>query len=164
MKIYTQEEIDRIKKVEETNEKLEDFFNNKRKGWNDTIMPIFSIISKDISNPSNSKSLLEAQSDVLQHRQKIIEEIGIFLNKRSREASKVKRLKQDKFIFYATGFGIKTNLSEKGILIDGHLAENERSMNLIESYIDFLRDTLKNLESFGYSIKNMIELIGYVRN
>ena len=66
------------------------------------------------------------------------------------------------FIFGETGFGIKTNLGEKGILIDGHLAENDRCIELIESYIEFLRDTVRNLESLGFSIKNMIELMNYL--
>jgi threonine synthase len=162
MKIYTQEEVDRIKKIQETNEKLEDFFNGKRKIWNELVTPLFKVLSIDLSNPSNSKQLLDAQANALTHRQQINEEVNVFLSKRSRETTKIKKLRQDKFIFYATGFGVKTNLGEKGILIDGHLAENDRTIELIESYIEFLRDTIKNLESFGYSIKNMIELMNYL--
>jgi threonine synthase len=162
MKIYTQEEVDRIKKIQETNEKLEDFFNGKRKIWNDLVTPLFKVLSIDLSNPSNSNQLLDAQANALTHRQQINEEVNVFLSKRSRETTKIKKLRQDKFIFYATGFGVKTNLGEKGILIDGHLAENDRTIELIESYIEFLRDTIKNLESFGYSIKNMIELMNYL--
>lgn len=162
MKIYTQEEVDRIRKVQETNEKLEDFFNDKRKEWNDLVTPLFKVLSIDLSNPSNSRKLLEEQSLALTYRQLINEQINVFLNKRSKETTKIKKLRQDKFIFYATGFGVKTNLGEKGILIDGHLAENDRTMELIESYIEFLRDTVRNLETFGYSIKNMIELMNYL--
>jgi hypothetical protein len=43
--------------------------------------------------------------------------------------------------------------------MDAHLAESDRSMQLIESYIEFLRDVRKNLEGFGYTIKNMIDLM-----
>ena len=89
------------------------------------------------------------------------EQINTFLTKRSRETAKSKVLRQNKFVFYATGFGIKTNLGEKGILIDGHLAENDRQIEQIENYITFLRDTVKNLESLGFAIKNMIELLNY---
>jgi hypothetical protein len=162
MKVYTQEEIDRIKKVQETNEKMEDFFNDKRKSWNEQVTPLFKVLSTDLNNPSNARLLLDAQANALTNRQQINEEINLFLSKRSRETTKIKKLRQDKFIFYATGFGVKTNLGEKGILIDGHLAENDRTLELIESYIEFLRDTVKNLESFGYSIKNMIELMNYL--
>jgi threonine synthase len=162
MNPFTPEEIERIKKVKETNDKLEEFFNDKRSDWNKNIEPLFQTLKVDLSNPSNSRQLLDAQAIALTFRQQINEQINFFLNKRSKESTKVKKLKQDKFIFYATGFGIKTNLGEKGILIDGHLAENERSIELIESYIEFLRDTVRNLETFGFSIKNMIELMNYL--
>jgi len=65
-------------------------------------------------------------------------------------------------VFYALGFQVKTNMGEKAILIDAHIAENDRCIELIESYITFLRDTVKNLEAFGFSIKNMIELMNYL--
>ena len=159
---YNQEEIDRVNKVKETNDKLEEFFNDKRNEWNKNVEPLFKIIRVDLTNPSSAKDIMEAQSLALSYRQGISEQINFFLNKRSKETTKIKKLRQDKFIFYATGFGIKTNLGEKGILIDGHLAENDRSLELIESYIEYLRDTTKNLESLSYSIKNMIELINYL--
>jgi hypothetical protein len=162
MSLYNQDEVDRINKVKDTNDKLEDFFNGKRGEWNKIVEPLFKVLTTDLSNPSNSKHILEAQSLALTHRQQINEQINFFLNKRSKETTKIKKLRQDKFVFYATGFGIKTNLGEKGILIDGHLAENDRSLELIESYIEFLRDTVRNLESLSYSIKNMIELLNYL--
>lgn len=162
MNPYNEEELVRIHKAKETNDKLEEFFNDKRVEWNKNIEPLFKVLALDLSNPSNGKTLLDAQANALTHRQQINEQINFFLNKRSRESTKIKKLRQDKFIFYATGFGIKTNLGEKGILIDGHLAENDRCMELIESYIEFLRDTVRNLESFSYSIKNMIELMNYL--
>ena len=162
MNVYNQDEVDRINKVKETNDKLEEFFNDKRSEWNKNVEPLFKVLTVDLSNPSNSKHILEAQSYALSYRQQINEQINFFLNKRSKETTKIKKLRQDKFIFYATGFGVKTNLGEKGILIDGHLAENDRCLELIESYIEFLRDSVKNLESLSYSIKNMIELLNYL--
>ncbi len=162
MNPYNQEEIDRINKVKETNDKLEEFFNDKRTEWNKNVEPLFKVIRVDLTNPTSPNQILEAQSLALSYRQGINEQINFFLNKRSKETTKIKKLRQDKFIFYATGFGVKTNLGEKGILIDGHLAENDRSLELIESYIEFLRDTTKNLESLSYSIKNMIELMNYL--
>jgi hypothetical protein len=162
MSPYTPEELEKINKIKETNDKLEEFFNQRRIDWNKNIEPLFVVISSDITNPSNSRLLLDSQATALSYKQQIIEQINHFLNKRGREVSKVKKLKQDKFIFYATGFGVKTSLGEKGILIDGHIAEYDRTINLIESYIDYLRDTIKNLESFSFSIKHMIDLLNYL--
>lgn len=162
MNLYNKEEIERINKVKETNDRMEEFFSEKRSEWNKIVEPLFKVLTLDLTNPSNFKSILEAQSFALSYRQQINEQINYFLNKRSKEVTKIKKIRQDKFIFYATGFGIKTNLGEKGILIDAHLAENDRSIELIESYIEFLRDTVKNLESLSYSIKNMIDLLNYL--
>ncbi len=162
MNLFSNEEIERIQKAKETNDKLEDFFNDKRSEWNSNIDPLFKALSLDLSVPSNSRNILDMQANALSYRQLLNEQVNFFLNKRSRETTKIKKLKQDKFVFYATGFGIKTNMGEKSILIDGHLAENDRTLELIESYISYMRDTVKNLESLGFAIKNMIELMNYL--
>jgi hypothetical protein len=57
---------------------------------------------------------------------------------------------------------LKTNAGEKSTLIDAHLAENDRTILLIENYIEFLRSSSKNLEGLGYTIKNIIELMNYL--
>ena len=162
MNVYNEEEIKRINKVKETNDRLEEYFKDKRTTWNENITPLFSSLSLDLNLVSNSKKLLDSQASALSFKQAINEEVNYFLNKRSKEEVKVKKLKQDKFIFYATGFGVKTNMGEKILLIDGHLAENDRAIQMIEMHIDFLRSSGKNLETFGYGIKNMIELMNYL--
>jgi threonine synthase len=162
MNVYNEEEINRINKVKDTNDKLEEYFKDKRETWNENINPLFSSLALDLNLVSNSKKLLEAQATALSFKQVLNEEVNYFLNKRSKEETKIKKLKQDKFIFYATGFGVKTNMGEKTILIDGHLAENDRAIQMIEMHVDFLRSSGKNLETFGYGIKNMIELMNYL--
>jgi hypothetical protein len=162
MNLYSNEEIEGIKKDTDKNQKMEDFFDTRRGDWNKSIEPLFDVLKIDVTNPSNFTKVLDAQSIALTLRQQINEEITVFLNKRSRETSKVKKNRQDKFIFYATGFGVKTSMGEKAILIDGHLRESERTVEIIESYIEFLRDTIKNLESLSYAVKNMTDLLNYL--
>ena len=161
MNLYNEEEISRINKAKETNDKLEEFFNGKREEWTKNINPLFEIIKLNFNSESSQK-IMDSQSLALTYRQMINEQISFFLNKRSKEEVKLKKIKQDKFIFYATGFGLKTNLGEKGLLIDAHIAENDRNLQLIENYIEFLRSSSKNLESLGYTIKNIIELMNYL--
>jgi len=91
MNPYSQEEVDRINKVKETNDRLEEFFNDKRAEWNKTVEPLFKVLTVDLSNPSNSKKILEAQSLALTHRQQINEQINFFLNKRSKETKKLNK-------------------------------------------------------------------------
>ena len=161
MNLYNDEEIARINKAKETNDKLEDFFNGKREEWTNNINPLFEVIRNNFTLESSVK-IMEVQSLALTYRQMINEQISFFLNKRSKEEVKIKKLKQDKFVFYATGFGLKTNLGEKGLLIDAHIAENDRNIQLIENYVEFLRSSSKSLESLGYTIKNIIDLMNYL--
>ena len=158
---YTPEEVERINKIKETNDKLEEFFNQKREEWNHNLSPLFDVIKISFTLENSSK-ITEVQSIALSYRQSLNEQISFFLNKRSKEEVKNKRIRQDKFVFYATGFGLKTNLGEKSILIDAHLAENDRNILLIENHIEFLRNCSINLESLGYTIKNIIELMNYL--
>jgi hypothetical protein len=64
MNLYNQEELDRIKKVKET-DKLEEFFNGKRTEWNDNANP-FKSPSIDISNPTIGK-ILDTQALALSY-------------------------------------------------------------------------------------------------
>jgi hypothetical protein len=162
MNVYDKEELERIKKVQESNDRLDEFLSNQRVELDKTVEPLFKILSVRFNDKDSLSTVMDTQSSSLVVRQSISEKISFFLNKRSKENIKLKKLKQDKFIFYATGFGIKTNLSEKTILIDAHLSENERTLELLESHVEYLRDTAKNLESLSYSIKNMVDLMNYI--
>ena len=161
MNLYPQEELDRINKIKDTNDKLEEFFNEKREEWTKNVEPLFDVIKSNFTLESFSK-VVDSQATSLSFRQRINEQISFFLNKRSKEEVKLKKVKQDKFMFYALGVGLKTSLGEKNTLIDAHISENERNIQLIENYIEFLRSTSKNLESLGYTIKNIIELMNYL--
>ena len=158
---YNQEEIDRINKMKETNDRLEEYFLQRREEWNNNLSPLFEVIKMSLTT-ENSNKILEVQSLALSYRQILNEQISFFLNKRSKEEVKNKKIRQDKFVFYATGFGLKTNTGEKSILIDAHLAENDRNILLIENHVEFLRSSSKNLESLGYTVKNIIELMNYL--
>jgi hypothetical protein len=161
MNVYSQDELKNIKKVKETNDKLEIFFSTKREEWNSKIQPLYDVVKIEI-NSQTSKKIIENQSTTLTYRQIITEQISTFLDRRSKQEVKLKKLKQDKFIWYATSFGVKTNMGEKNLLIEAHISEEQRNIELIENYIEFLRQTNKNLESLQFSIKNIIDLFNYL--
>lgn len=162
MNPYTQEEIVKINKLKETNDKLEEFFNNKRSDWDNLLDPLFESLKLKI-NLETSNKIMETQSYSLSYRQNINSEISTFLNRRSKQEVKLKKLRQEKFIFYATGFTVKTSMGEKTILIDAHVSEEQRNIELIENYIEYLRGASKNLESLQYTLKNIIELFNLLK-
>ena len=161
MNVYNQEELDRIARIRDTNDKLEDFFKNKRQEWKELIEPLFQVLKIEL-NSQTSKQIMEVQSTCLTYRLLLTEQISHFLDKRSRQDVKLKKIRQDKFIWYATSFGVKTNMGEKTLLIDAHVAEEQRNIELIENYIEFLRQSNKNLESLQFTIKNIIDLFNYL--
>ena len=163
MNLYSKEEIEQIERTKDMNDRLEDFFNGKRSDLNKMIEPLFVDLKSNF-NLERKDRIIDIQSLGLSYRQMINEQISTFLNKRTKEEVKLKKLKQDKYIFYAIGSGLKVNnISEKALLIDAHLAEYERTIDIIDTYIEYLRASTKSLDSLSYSIKNIIELFNYLK-
>ena len=159
--VYDQVELDRINKNKEANDRMEEFLSNERKKWDEELKPVFETVKCDFNN-DNARKIMDVQSNALAFRQNISEQISFYLNKRSREDVKLKKARQDKFLWYATNFGVKTNMGEKSLLIDAHVAEMERAIELLDVNIEYLRSTSKNLESLQFLIKNVIELYNYL--
>ena len=107
MNVYDKAELERIKKVNESNDRMEEFLSNQREELEKNIEPLFKVLSIKFNDRDSLGSVMDTQAVSLVHRQSISEKITFFLNRRSKESIKLKKLKQDKFIFYATGFGIK---------------------------------------------------------
>ena len=49
MNLYSTEEVDRITKVKEINDKMEDFFNDKRIEWSKNVDPLFRTLAMDFT-------------------------------------------------------------------------------------------------------------------
>jgi hypothetical protein len=161
-KIYPEEELKRISNMKETGDKYEELFKQRRKAIKDRIEPILSVLYQKNFTSNNSKEIIDAQAQALSLRQEINENISIFSQRLAKAKSDNAVLQQEKFLLFSTNFGLKTNLGEKKLLIEGNMRENERVCNILEIHIQFLRDTMDTLESFQYSVKNVISLIEYL--
>jgi hypothetical protein len=148
-KVYPQVELDRIKALEAKNDKMEGFFDKSRDKMSKELEPILEVLYESNFKTNNSKKIIDAQAVGLKLRQDVNSYIG-------------KVIRQQKFLLYSTNFGLKTNLGEKKLLIEAHLRENDRYCNLLETHIEFLRNTLDTLESYQYAIKNVIALMDYL--
>ena len=162
MKGFSTEDIKKIKDLSDTNDKFDDFYSEKREEWQKKTDPLYGISRGGLS-AADSDRIINAQALALSYRQELQEEISYFLNKRTKSNSKLKEESADKFMFYATAFGLKTNTGEKAILIDSSVREHKREVDLIDIHIDFLRNTDGNLNSFLFSIKNVIALLEYLQ-
>jgi len=162
MKVFTATDLEQIKSKKESNDRLEEFLKGKRDEWNLKVDVIFMTIQHQNMNSEEFKKVIDSQAIALSYIQHLNDQSAFFLNKMSKNTTTVKLARQEKFLFYSTGFGIKTNLGEKKILIDAHIAEEDRGLELIEIHIDFLRESVKNLQTFNFSVKNIINLLEYL--
>lgn len=160
---FSEQELEQISKKRDDNNRLEEFLANKRDEWIKNLKPIYDELIPNF-NRTNANKIIEIQSLALSYRQMINEQIAFFLNKRSKQEVFLKELKNQKFIFYAIGFSVKTNSQEKTQLVEAHLAEYERNIQLLETHVDFLRATSKNLESVGFTVKNVNDLMMYLQH
>ena len=162
MEAFNPEEVRRIEETIANNDKLEAFLKTKRDEWEKTIKPLFEVLSTTNFSKTFYDKVVNSQALALSYRYELNLQIAMFLNRRSKSDVIVKKIRQEKFLYYATGFGLKTNTGEKNILVDSHLAENQRTVELMDTHIDFLRDSNKTIESFQFSIKNITTLIEYI--
>jgi len=141
-----------ITKLSELNEKYEGFLYQKRLDWNNKVNPLFNRVK------NSPDDLIELQALCLSYRHILTDEIAIFMSKLSKEIITYKTAKADRFMFYATGFGLKTNMSEKSILFDSELAELQRNKELLETHLEFLKETRSGCDNINWAIKNRIEI------
>lgn len=140
----------------EKNNAMETFYSGKREEWTKCIMPLFKQL-KDVP-----QAVYEMQAEALSYRHGLNEEIAFFLSKLSKEMSSLKKAKRDRFVYYATGFSLKTNTGEKTVLTDGDLSENDRSIEMLQAHIEFLRDCVKTLDNLQFAVKNRVMLMEYL--
>lgn len=162
MNTFTQGDLTNLEKQRNSNETMTEFLKNKRAEWNKKTEEVFKSIENKNINQKDFKKVIDSQSLALSYQQMMNDEIAFFMNKLSKSMTNVKMITQEKFIFYSTGFGMKTNVSEKKILIDAVVSENNRAVELIETHIDYLRDSVKNLQTFNYSVKNIVSLMDFL--
>lgn len=161
-RMYPEDEIQRIESLVIVNDRYEKFFTKRRKEWNEELEPLFKSIFRGNFTMNNSREIVDAQASVLSLRQRCNDRISYYAQKMSKVKSENAIISQQKFLFYSTGFGLKTNLGEKKMLIDGHLRENIRQSDIIEIHLNFLKETSDNLNSWNFAIKNIIQIIEYL--
>ena len=95
------------------------------------------------------------------------DEISFYLSKRSKEDVKLKKYRADKLMWYAVGSPVKAkgNFSANQLteIIDAHVAEQQRSVNIIDSYVEFLRVGLKGLDSLSFNMKYIVEFFNALK-
>ena len=123
-----------------------------KKVWKATIKSLTEKLKGDV------RFATDIQAEAISQRQNIIDEVNTYAVKILKLVQKMKVLTKQKFEFYATSYQVKTSGTEKLRLIEADLSEYQLFIDELDEYVNFLRDTSKNLEAINYSVKGKIEL------
>lgn len=126
-------------------------FEEERKKWKEIVL--------DMANRVNKLDQVAAlQVDLYSSRQIIIERISKLYQYLSLYSSVYKSKKKELFIKYTVDSDIKLGQGEKNIMVEGDLADLQKKINFIEHHIDYYKETVKNLDSMLYGVRNKLQI------
>jgi hypothetical protein len=126
-------------------------FEEERLHWKERVLDMASRVNK-------LDRVAELQVDLYSSRQIIIERISKLYQYLAAYNSAYKSRKRDLFIKYTVDSDIKLGQGEKSIMVEGDLAELQQRINLIEHHIDYYKETVKNLDSMLYGVRNKLQI------
>ena len=152
------------KQQEEENKKFEDKLNkvkeelSKRQLYWDTVV---NNLTKKLKE--ELKFAIELSGEAISQRQILLEERSqnyytIYLSMPT-----IKQQEKKKLEHYHTKCNIKYNGGEKEKCIEADLAYMTAKIDLIQNYINFCTETVKNIDNIIYAIKNKVDFFNISR-
>lgn len=126
-------------------------FEEERKKWKDKVIEMANKVNK-------LDQVASLQVDLYSSRQIIIERISKLYQYLALYNSVYKNKKKELFIKYTIDSDIKLGQGEKVIMVEGDLADLQKKVNLIEHHIDYYKETVKNLDSMLYGVRNKLQI------
>lgn len=107
----------------------------------------------------SSKNVVSLQAETISIRQELSEQIKTMSYQLYKLMPKIKLFKKQRFEYYAGAQSpYATNSSERTKLVEWDLATLDQKKDILDIHIDYLRESLKNMDNINYAIKNKISL------
>jgi len=126
-------------------------FEEERAMWKDNILEMANKVNK-------LDQVASLQVDLYSSRQILIERISKLYQYLALYTSVYKTKKKDLFIKYTVDSDIKLGQGEKTIMVEGDLADLQKKINLIEHHIDYYKESVKNIDSMLYGVRNKLQI------
>lgn len=121
--------------------------------WNKTIDDLQERLNCSVKN------IVPLQADVISLRQQLVENIKNMSYELYKLMPKIKAYRKQRFEYYIGALSpYPTNSSERTKLVEWELALYDQQKDVLDSHIDFLRESLKNMDNLNFAIKNKITL------
>jgi hypothetical protein len=139
-------------KLEESNKELLTELNKREEYWSNTIIKL----SKKLKCPA--KEVVQLQSDSLNERQRLLDEIKYMSYEVHQYKPILKNKKKEKLEFYLTSYQIKLQGPDRLKMIESDISLYEQRLDIYDTHIDFLRESIDTITQIGYGIKNKVVL------
>lgn len=127
-----------------------DSFNTERKEWDDVVKKLSYRIKDDL------KQSFFLESEAISRRVELNERIYYYTSLLSKFSLKLKEMRKIKFEYYVSKYEIKTNSSEKKMLMESDFRWVEIRIDHIQYMIEYLSETRKSVDHIIWSVKNKI--------
>lgn len=136
---------------ESSKRSISEEFEEERLKWKNKVIEMANKVNK-------LDEVASLQVDLYSSRQIIIERISKLYQYLALYNSVYKTKKKELFLKYTVDSDIKLGQGEKTIMVEGDLADLYKKVNLIEHHIDYYKETVKNLDSMLYGVRNKLQI------
>lgn len=132
--------------------KLDSYLNSQRQEWTQKIRELakcFKSIDK----------LNDAMVEIPSYRQILIEQIAQLNIKIKQQQSSLSKTYKTKFVSYYE-YDYKLNDKQKESFIKADMSEDSMILNLLETQMDFMRESVKTLDNMSWAVRNKLQMQG----
>lgn len=127
---------------------LEDRLQSQRDEWGNRIVDLVKTINI-------VDSLSEAQVNMLSYRQILVEQLTRFRIRHRKTQTVYEKQFKSKFIGYYN-YDYKISDKHKTDMVNADLYFYRRQLGMLESQIDFFKESIATLDKMGFAIKNRV--------
>jgi hypothetical protein len=121
--------------------------------WNSTINSLTQKLNCSV------KDVVPLQAETISLRQQLTEQIKTISYELYKMMPRIKAFRKQRFEYYAGAQSpYATNSSERTKLVEWDLALFDLKKDILDIHIEFLRESLKNMDNINFAIKNKISL------
>lgn len=133
-------------------------YKKKQNIFSESVTKLSRELNTDIRN------IGDLQAEVISLRQILLDEMMDIYYTISKLIPKNKIMKKKRLEFYMMEYPIKKlNSSEKIQLIEADMAYHDQLLLCNNEYIEYLKETIRNVDNLNYSIKNRVDIINIIK-
>ena len=142
--------------VSSKNEVLYTRFSTERTGWTEKVASLSERLK-------NIYDLAELLTDLYSQRQIAGDYVHELVGHASRLNRVYRERKRERYLHYTQNFDLRLEKDSKLLFIDVDLADLVERREILQNHLEFMRETLRSIDTICYGVKHRISLEEYRR-